>query len=536
MIKLLFILLLATSLRFYYLSSVPPGLSWDEAALGYNAYSILKTGRDEYGHFLPLQLKSFGDYKPALYAYLALPSIAIFGLNEFTVRFPAAVIGVLSALLVYLLIIQLFNNKKMALFSCLMLAISPLAIQFTRPAFESSVAFSLNLVGLWLFVKGLVKPKWLILSSVCFGLSLFTYQASRLFVPLFLLGLAWLNRKQLRWVKEAKLAGTVLILCVGLLGLLILKGESARLATLNFFAYTRSQQQLDLISQEDGLNIQSLGFKLLHGEWWSYIRGLAERYLIYFSPKMLFIDGDYNPRQRVPDLGVLPYYDLFLIPVGVVWLLLQRNPSSKTVFLWLLLAPIPAVLSRDLISTLRAFNLTFPFAFFSGVGLYWIFSKRGWLIKVLISLLIIANFLVYLDRYFVHAPKEYSQGWLFGYKQVVEFLKTQDLKSYDQVVFDDHYGQPYIYYLFYSHYPPAKFHSQAILDQPSVDVGTIRKIDNIKFRPIYWPKDRGTKNSLFVGTKESLPAKHILPFSEFKLLKEIKFLDGQTAFRLVQTQ
>ena len=87
---LLVIVLLAAVIRLWQLDSNPPGLTWDEAALGYNGYSIMQTGRDEYGSFLPLSLKSFGDYKPAVYAYLTIPFIAILGLTEWAVRLPSA--------------------------------------------------------------------------------------------------------------------------------------------------------------------------------------------------------------------------------------------------------------------------------------------------------------------------------------------------------------------------------------------------------------------------------------------------------------
>ena len=73
---LLFIFLLAGLLRLWGIGAVPVSLDWDEAALGYNAYSIYHTGRDEYGKFLPVILKSFDDYKPALYAYTIIPFIA----------------------------------------------------------------------------------------------------------------------------------------------------------------------------------------------------------------------------------------------------------------------------------------------------------------------------------------------------------------------------------------------------------------------------------------------------------------------------
>ena len=85
---LIVIFLLAFTLRFWQLGQNPPSLDWDEASLGYNAYSLFKTGADEYGNKWPLAIRSFGDYKPPLYTYLTIPSVAIFGLNEFAIRFP----------------------------------------------------------------------------------------------------------------------------------------------------------------------------------------------------------------------------------------------------------------------------------------------------------------------------------------------------------------------------------------------------------------------------------------------------------------
>src|SRR3989344_5188900 len=101
---LILIILLAAFLRFYNLSKTPPSLYWDEASLGYNAYSILKTARDEHGQFLPItNFAAFGDYKPPGYIYLTVPSIAIFGVNEFAIRFPSAFFGTLTVLLAFFL-------------------------------------------------------------------------------------------------------------------------------------------------------------------------------------------------------------------------------------------------------------------------------------------------------------------------------------------------------------------------------------------------------------------------------------------------
>ena len=97
-------LIIGSALRLINLGSVPQGFTWDEAALGYNAYSIIKTGRDEFGKFLPLIFKSFGDYKPGVYVYTAVPTIAVFGLSEFATRLPSALAGIMAIYSVYLLV------------------------------------------------------------------------------------------------------------------------------------------------------------------------------------------------------------------------------------------------------------------------------------------------------------------------------------------------------------------------------------------------------------------------------------------------
>lgn len=73
-LELAAILLLAALLRVPFLSSVPNGFYSVEASTGYDAYSILQTGKDQYGEFLPLFMRSFGDYVEASYRYVMSPS------------------------------------------------------------------------------------------------------------------------------------------------------------------------------------------------------------------------------------------------------------------------------------------------------------------------------------------------------------------------------------------------------------------------------------------------------------------------------
>jgi hypothetical protein len=324
--------------------------------------------------------------------------------------------------------------------------------------------------------------------------------------------------------------------------LLIGKDQSKRLQTMNFFAYTRSEASISQISDEDKINKETANFQILHGEWFAYTRGLVERYVIYFSPRMLFIDGDYDLRHRVPNFGILYFTSLFFIPLGFIYLLKKNNQGTKLILFWLILAPIPAVLSRDLINVLRAFNFILPLVVLEAAGIYFLVTeilkinrKLFYITIMILSCAIILNFVIFIDRYFIHMPQEYSQAWLYGYKQIISLI-PENISTYNKVIMSDSYGQPYIYYLFYKKYPPQQFQNQATLDQPTVDVGTVRKIDNIEFKHIYWSDVKMEKNSLFIGSIDELPDKDIKNFSEYKILGEVNFLDKQPAFRMVETK
>jgi len=169
---LFFILFLALLLRLWKLGGIPPHLTPDEASLGYNAYSILKTGRDEYGELLPIIFKSFGDFKPGLYVYLTVPFVAIFGLTESAVRLPSSLAGVAAVWLIYLFVNKLFEKqKKFSIFNfqfsigeiaAFLLAISPWHIHFSRGAWEANVSLTLSLAGIYLFLRSFKSAKFLI--------------------------------------------------------------------------------------------------------------------------------------------------------------------------------------------------------------------------------------------------------------------------------------------------------------------------------------------------------------------------------------
>src|SRR3990170_6013438 len=162
------IVVIASFLRFFSISTNPPSLTWDEASWGYNAYSLGIDGRDEFGRFLPLTyLESFGDFKPPVYAYLSVLPVKLLGLNEFSTRFASAFFGILTVLLTYFLVRKIFPRASplLALLSAGVLTISPWHILLSRAAFEANVATFFIVLGTYLFLLSLEK-RWFLPASV----------------------------------------------------------------------------------------------------------------------------------------------------------------------------------------------------------------------------------------------------------------------------------------------------------------------------------------------------------------------------------
>src|SRR3990170_6424189 len=155
----------AFSLRIYRVGEVPPSLNWDEVSINYNAYSILKTGKDEWGKPFPLNFRSFGEYKLPMQMYASVPSIALFGLNEMGVRFTPAFYGSLTVVVTFFLGRLLFSSNFVGIAAAFLLAISPWHLQLTRGSFESSLSMLFTTLGIFFFASYLKKKSYVLILS-----------------------------------------------------------------------------------------------------------------------------------------------------------------------------------------------------------------------------------------------------------------------------------------------------------------------------------------------------------------------------------
>lgn len=186
--RLLFWLIFALGLfaRLWQFGAVPGGINQDEAFAGYEAWALLEYGIDTAGYHNPVYLTAWGSGMNALESYLMMPFIALFGLQIWVIRLPQLIVACLSLPAVYHLVRRLVDEKA-GLIAMFMLAICPWHILMSRWGLESNLAPGFILFGLLFFVKGLENPRWLMVSALIYGLSLYTYATYWIYIPFIIL-------------------------------------------------------------------------------------------------------------------------------------------------------------------------------------------------------------------------------------------------------------------------------------------------------------------------------------------------------------
>jgi 4-amino-4-deoxy-L-arabinose transferase-like glycosyltransferase len=525
------IVILGFLLRIIQLNVSPSGFNADEAALGYNAYSIIQTGKDEWNQPLPLVFKSFSDYKPGLYVYLDIPFVWAFGLTELAVRLPSILLGTLSVFLIYLLAKHCFKKETVALSAALLLAINPWSIHFSRGAWETNVATFFILLGVLLFVKGYKSWKWLLAAGLSFDAAVYTYQSTRLVAPLIALlmvGFYWkklLNKKNLI---------SLFIVIIFLLPVIIISTNSSFLSRFQGVSIFSDVGPINKINQERGQDSDpsSLSAKIFHNKIIAYGTNFISHYLDHFNPNFLFISGDPLQRNKTPDMGQFYLFEIITILIGLYFAIKEKFQDVKVIFIWLIVSPLAASLTYQTPHALRAENMVMPLTLISGLGLGMILEKiltlkRFFSVNLvfILSFVIIFSIVFYLHQYYIHLPKEYGLEWQYGFSQMVPYvLENQD--KYEKIVITDRYYQPYILQLFYSRYNPSKYQSITKKEGDNkFGFTTVTSFDKYEFRPISKEDLVNSKNTLFVGSGEEI--------KQGNVIKEINYLNGLPAFKIV---
>lgn len=459
---LVLIIILAAALRFYNISGTPPSLNWDEVSHGYNAYSILKTGKDEWGVSFPTIFRAYGDYKLPVYIYATALSEFIFGLNSFSVRLPSVLAGIGSVLFTFLLAGRLFD-KRAAFLAALLMAVEPWGLFLSRGAFEANLSLFLILAGFYSFIIGLKRHKILLLSSLFFGLSLWTYNSSRIFVPLLLVTLALIYKKELLkvWEKNKKLFTFCLprtgrywsivlfaFFFVPMLWQLFTTTGQARYGWVAIID-EGAVSEINNLRSKSGLSPDLS--RLIYNKATFFLYRFGQNWFSHFSPDFLFVKGGTNYQFNIPGHGLLyPINALFFI-AGIIILLKKQDKISWLLLSWLLLAPIPSSLTREAPHTLRAVTMLPVPMIITALGLNGALDRfRRLSVPLTIAYIVLLSVFVegYLTNYFTKYRVEYSWAWQYGYQGAVDYVK-ENYGRYDKVIVTKKYGEPHEFFLFY---------------------------------------------------------------------------------------
>lgn len=546
---LLGIIVLAVFLRVYQIGIVPPSPDWDEAALGYNAYSILKTGHDEYGKFLPVVLRSFDDYKPALYTYLIIPFIPFFDLSIISVRLPSIVFGIIGIVATYYLVLELFRLSKketrdekleqiIALLVAFLLSISPWHTQFSRVGFEANVGLTFNILMMLFFLKSLKKKIFLPFSVVCGVAAIYSYQSEKVFTPLLFLGLLIIFRKKVSSLPKSFLTFSALLGFLFLLPMLfyivtnpqsLTRAKGVSIFTDKLLLLNRNTEKLNT----DRNNNDVIGL-ILDNRRIEYAKATVAGYISHFDLNWLFIRGD-EERHHAPFMGLLYLFELPFLFIGmyqVVFGILDRR-AKALILTQFFLAPLPASITSGVPHAVRTLNFLPTFQIFVAFGLAHSFlytSKLKLHIKYILfslfALIFLFNISYFLNQYFVQQNYYHSKDWQYGYKELVDYVAPV-MGRYNNVIVSNvpPLDQSYIFFLYYMKYDPAKY-----LQQGGTRSGGFEEehgnFENLNFRPIHWDRDRTLKNTMVIGLPNDLPV---------NIDKTIYYLNGEEAAKVTVT-
>lgn len=447
--------------RFYKIAEIPPSVYWDEASIGYNAYSIAETGKDEWGDFLPLHFRAFGEFKLPVYIYSVVPFVKLFGLNELSVRFPAVLYSLGVVVFTYMLAMRLTGSNVVGLWSGFFISISPWFFIFSRTGFEATAGLMFYLLAIYLFIFSSKNGLFLLLSTFSFILSAYSYNSFRIIAPLTVLLLIFFERENLKDMGRRQLKWIIL---------------SGVLTTFAIWPIYR-------------LYVYDVGFFRLQAVGTVDAGTFIKNYVSHFNLDFL-LGGDKNLRHQQEDFGQIYFPELILLLFGSLYIMRGKSRYKLLPILLFLISPLPASLTKESPHALRVLSMVPFISMVSATGLTMlrlqlcqsaIFKKLRYLFDFGVVIVLLGFFVNYFINFINVYPSQAASSWQFDYKKFFTDYKEEFVK-YDRVLVSDKYAQPYIFALFYLKYDPESFRKEVVRNTiEEWGFSTVKKFGKFEF-------------------------------------------------------
>ncbi|MEK7587223.1 MAG: hypothetical protein AAB457_00125 [Patescibacteria group bacterium] len=502
---LIAILVLAAFLRFWNLGNVPPSASMDEASIGYNAYSVAKIGVDEYGVFPLISQRAYDDWRRSTYLLLVVPFVAFLNLQVIAVRLPAVILSIITIWAVYQIVCALFSKQTAyahgaGFLASFLLAMSPWHIYISRLGHESNAYLSFLVFGVMFFLKD--RP---LIAMLFFTLSIISYYAGQIFVPLFGLGILIIYRTSCKKFIVPLLIFTPFLIFI----FWSIFSPSALVRFQGTSAFDFTQKKI------------------------TNVKIFSENYVSHFKVKWLFTNSG-RESFKVPNVGFLYVWELPFILIGIIAFLFHRDIGKRgkqLVFLWFFLAPFPAAVATQAPHAMRSYAFLPTWQIFTAFGLLYVFAALR-RIKIL-SLLTFAFFIVvslqsFYQNYYHVFPKEQSRSFLFALSKAIPYVLARE-NAYEKIVFSnaDNAYQSYMMYLYYSRFDPGLY--QRLGGTKTGGYAETHAIGKYEFRPIIWKQEKPISRTLYVGNAQDFP-------NDIPSLTTMNSLDGIPAIKIVSIE
>ncbi len=378
-------------LRFTNLSSNPQGFFVDESSTAFNAYSILKTGKDEHGVFLPVFFEAFGEFKNPLYIYSQIPLIQLLGFNVDSARGTSAIWGLLTIIIfASFLKFQKFN-LLVILFGVALFLASPWHFILSRIAFEVIVYpffLVLAIFSLWIFQRNeRFSFRYFIFFAASLGFSFYSYTSARLLSPLLFITACLIFYRSLS-IKKILIA-------------LVLFGSFMLPAVVWEYFHPGSL----------GARYEVVGLSHYSSGLFDFIFKFSSQYIAHLGPDFLLNRADGNFRHSLVWHSTLLWSTLPFFLVGISFSIKKHSRFLVWSIVAMFISFVPSALTIQSPHALRAIGFL-PFAvYFIVLGANWFFER----IRLYPIFFIIVAFFIWesfsMVFYFDSNYREISSAW-----------------------------------------------------------------------------------------------------------------------------
>lgn len=469
--------------RIIFLDLLPGGINQDEASAGYDAYAIMKYGIDRNGFTYPVHLVSWGSGQNALYSYLLIPFLFIFGNNEISLRLPMAIIGCLSLYLLYKLLNNKFD-KKTAVIGLFFLTICPWHIMKSRWALESNLFPDLVFFGVFFLINYLSNKKIynLIISSLILGISAYSYGTSYFFLFFFVIIILIylvINKKII--LKHAFLCLSIVgIICIPIILFLYINLFDKE--SINILCF--SIPKLNVNRFQSVTNIYSSSFFESAKE--NFKSGLY----------LLFNQNDNLPWNSIPYFGTIY---LFSIPFTIIGVFHKNRNNKEFIWIcriWLIVSIAMLTIIKPNINRINI--MLFPILIFTILGLVDLFVLSKKYEKILLSLYTV-SYLLFISYYSTTWNEKLKTNFFYGLKEAI--LLTENIDEKQEIYITSKVNMPYIFVLYYTEYNVNDYIESVEYYNEGSDFEKVKSFSNYNF---YLPATLDDGNVYIVSTYDNI--------------------------------